>query len=116
MIDTPGINPFVAKEVAQLRTYAEAVDAEMIMTMDAGKNAWDAVETADVFAGIGAGCLLPTRMDLIHRIGGVLSIAGLVGMRLGASGVSSSIADGIGSLTASTLSQLVLNTPSLKGR
>ena len=112
----PGINPFVAKEVAQLRTYAEAVDAEMIMTMDAGKNAWDAVETADVFAGIGAGCLLPTRMDLIHRIGGVLSIAGLVGMRLGASGVSSSIADGIGSLTASTLSQLVLNTPSLKGR
>lgn len=116
LIDTPGINPFVAKEVAQLRTYAEAVDAEMIMTMDAGKNAWDAVETADVFAGIGAGCLLPTRMDLIHRIGGVLSIAGLVGMRLGASGVSSSIADGIGSLNAAALSQLVLNTPSRKGR
>lgn len=111
LIDTPGINPFIRSDVDKLRTCAEVVDAEMIMTMDAGKNACDAVEIADIFAGIGAGCLMPTRMDITRRLGGVLSVAGLTGLKLGAAGVSASIAEGIGEINAASLAGLVLNLP-----
>ena len=52
---------------------AEAVRADMILTVDAGKNTFEAVEIADIFAEIGARFLLPTRLDLTRRIDTVLS-------------------------------------------
>ena len=62
LIDTPGINPFLPEEVEKVSLLAEAVRADMILTMDAGKNTFEAVEIADIFAEIGARFLLPTRL------------------------------------------------------
>ena len=109
LIDTPGINPFVKKDIELLQTYAEVVSAQMIMTLDAGKNAADAFEIADIFANLGANCLFPTRMDLSRRMGSIFSIAGSVGFKLGAGGTGISIAEGIGKINSSTLSRLIIS-------
>lgn len=75
LVDTPGINPFVAAEVDKVAAFAEAVKADKILTMDAGRNVSEAVEVAETFKNLGAAYLLPTRLDLTRRIGTVLSVA-----------------------------------------
>ena len=80
------------------------------MTMDAGRNAADAVEISEVFKKIGAECLLPTRLDLSRRIGSIISIADVCQMKLGAAGVSASIVQGIAKIDANALCKLLLPT------
>ena len=108
LIDTPGINPFLADEVEKVSILTEAVRADMILTMDAGKNTFEAVEIADVFAEIGARFLLPTRLDLTRRIGALLSVAACCEFGFCAASVSSSIAKGLSSVDGEALAKLVL--------
>ncbi len=109
LIDTPGINPFEEKEVATIRPLVGALKADVIMTMDAGRNSYDSVEIAEIFSQLGAKYLLPTRMDLTRRIGGIISVADSTGMSLGAAGVSSSIVQGIAKIDAKSLARLLLS-------
>lgn len=111
LIDTPGINPFIKEEVERISLYTkELKTAEKIMTMDAGRNAADAVEISEVFRKIGAESLLPTRLDLSRRIGSIISIADVCQMKLGAAGVSASIVQGIAKIDANALCKLLLPT------
>lgn len=107
-IDTPGINPFLPGETAKVSRFTEAVKADMFLTMDAGKNPHDAVEIADIFASMGASCLLPTRLDLTRRIGTLLSVAECTGLSFCAAGVSAQIAQGLADIDAASLAKLVL--------
>ena len=68
LVDTPGINPFEEKEVSLISPLVRALKADVIMTMDAGRNSYDSVEIAEIFSKLGARYLLPTRMDLTRRI------------------------------------------------
>ena len=86
----------------------EAVRADMILTMDAGKNTFEAVEIADIFAGIGARFLLPTRLDLTRRIGALLSVAACCEFGFCSASVSSSIAKGLSPVDGEALAKLVL--------
>ena len=108
LVDTPGINPFEEKEVSLIRPLVRALKADVIMTMDAGRNSYDSVEIAEIFSKLGARYLLPTRMDLTRRIGGIISVAESTGMALGAAGVSSSIVQGIAKIDAKSLARLLL--------
>ena len=111
LIDTPGINPFIKEDVERISLYIkEFKTAEKIMTMDAGRNAADAVEISEVFRKIGAESLLPTRLDLSRRIGSIISIADVCQMKLGAAGVSASIVQGIAKIDANALCKLLLPT------
>ena len=108
LIDTPGINPFLPEEVAKVSLFTEAVRADMILLMDAGKNTFDAVEIADIFAEIGARFLLPTRLDLTRRIGAILSVAACCELDFCSASVSSSIAKGLSPIDGEALAKLVL--------
>ena len=108
LIDTPGINPFLPEEVEKVSLLAEAVRADMILTMDAGKNTFEAVEIADIFAEIGARFLLPTRLDLTRRIGALLSVAACCEFGFCSASVSSSIAKGLSPVDGEALAKLVL--------
>lgn len=108
LVDTPGINPFVAEEVEKLNLLTEAVKADVILTMDAGKNTGEAVEIADIFTEIGARFLLPTRLDLTRRIGALLSVASCCELGFCSASVSSSIAKGLSPINAQSLAKLVL--------
>lgn len=107
-IDTPGINPFIKREVDKVAAFADSFKGDKILTADAGRNVWEAVEVAEIFRDMGADMLLPTRLDLTRRIGSVLSIAGSLNMALCAAGVSSSIANGLAPVSADALAGLIL--------
>ena len=109
LIDTPGVNPFIQSEIDNLHNQTEAIKSDIILTVDAGKNSFEAVEIAEIFNQFGVKYLLPTRLDLTRRIGSLLSIAGCCRMGFCASSVSSSIARGMAPITAKNLSKLILS-------
>lgn len=108
LIDTPGINPFSEAQVDKVSGLSEAVRADVVLTMDAGKNTLEAVEIADIFCNIGARLLLPTRLDLTRRVGALLSVASCCEMSFCAAGVSGSIAEGLAEVDGKSLAKLVL--------
>ncbi|MBK1658858.1 flagellar biosynthesis protein FlhF [Paracraurococcus ruber] len=73
LIDTAGCNPFDARQAEALRRLAEAARAEMVVVLPAGLDPAEAADLAEAFAVIGARHLLPTRLDLARRLGGVLA-------------------------------------------
>lgn len=109
LIDTPGINPFSSKEVAKLAEISRAVNCRKILTMDAGRNAEEAAEAAEIFASLDIDCLLPTRLDLTRRLGGILSIAAGSHFKLGYASVSASIVKGLARVTNQSLAKLILD-------
>lgn len=108
LIDTPGINPFIDSEVDRVGKFSEVVKNQAILTVDTGRNTFEAVEIAEIFAKIGARCLLPTRLDLTRRIGSIMSVAACCDFSFCAASVSSSIANGLAPIDSKALAKLVL--------
>lgn len=108
LIDTPGINPFIESEVDRVGKFCEIIKNQAILTMDTGRNTFEAVEIAEIFAGIGARCLLPTRLDLTRRIGSILSVAACCDFSFCAASVSASIANGLATIDSQSLAKLIL--------
>lgn len=108
LIDTPGINPFIDKEVDRVGKLSEVVKADVILTVDAGRNTYESVEIAEIFAAVGVENILPTRLDLTRRIGSVLSVAACCNFSFCAASVSSSIANGLAGIDNKSLARLVL--------
>ncbi len=108
LIDTPGINPFIEKEVSRVAEFCDAVQGQKILTLDAGRNTMEAVEIGEIFMDMGAQYLLPTRLDLTRRIGMVLSVAACCDLGYYAASVSSSIANGLAEINNKSLAKLIL--------
>ncbi len=108
LIDTPGINPFISKEAEKVAPFADCAKCAKILTLDAGRNVYEAVEGAEVFADFGVRYLLPTRLDLTRRIGSILSVIDCCGFSLCAASVSSSIASGVVGVDSTSLAKLIL--------
>lgn len=108
LIDTPGINPFIEKEVDRVGKLSEVVKADVILTVDAGRNTYESVEIAEIFAAVGVENILPTRLDLTRRIGSVLSVAACCNLSFCAASVSSSIANGLADIDNKSLARLIL--------
>lgn len=108
LIDTPGINPFVPAEVDKVAAISEVAKGEKILTLDAGRLVEEAVESAEIFSRLGARVLLPTRLDLTRRIGGVLTVAACCDYAFSTASVNASIANGLAPVTAQSLARLIL--------
>ena len=73
LIDSPGVNPFELDDLEDLADLAEASDAEIIAVMEAGLVPGDAEDAASLFASIGAGRIIATKIDAARRLGALLS-------------------------------------------
>jgi flagellar biosynthesis protein FlhF len=111
LIDTAGTNPYLDAERDELAALIEAAAAEPILVLPAGGDVYDTVEMAREFARIGCRRLLPTRVDMAHRLGALLSAADAVQLAFAELGLSASIADGLKPLTPVTLARLLLPDP-----
>ena len=109
LIDTPGVNPFISEELERLKSLAKAVPSDIIMTIDAGKNTYEAVEIAENFSEIGVKYIMPTRLDLTRRIGSLISVASCCKLNFCSASVSSSIAKGLSDINAKSLTKLILS-------
>jgi flagellar biosynthesis protein FlhF len=111
LIDTAGINPFAAAELAELKTLVEAASANAVLVMPAGQDAAEATEQAQAFAPIGARHLLPTRLDLSRRIGSILAASTGADLILTEAGTGAGASDGLTPLTPEFLAARLGHSP-----
>lgn len=75
IIDTTGYNPFNPAEMKDLAKLIVAGDIEPVLVLPAGMDASESGEMARVFSALGVHRLLPTRVDIARRLGGLLAAA-----------------------------------------
>lgn len=107
LIDSPGVNPFELDDLEDLADLAEASDAEIIAVMEAGLVPGDAEEAASLFASIGAGRIIATKIDAARRIGALLSF-GEAGLAYAHISASPYIGAGLAPATALRLARALL--------
>jgi flagellar biosynthesis protein FlhF len=111
LIDTSGINPFNAEELARVKALAGTAGAVPVLVMQAGQDPLEAAEQAVAFATVGAGHILPTRLDVARRLGSVLAAAAAADLVLTEAGIGSGAIDGLTPLTAEFLADRLARFP-----
>lgn len=109
LIDTGGCNPF---DVDDMRALANLMDTgtaiEPVLVMAAGGDAEECGEIARCFGVLGVQRLLPTRLDVARRLGGLLSAAGRANISFSDASNTPMVANGIVSLSAQSLTTLLM--------
>ncbi|MCL2469007.1 MAG: GTPase [Alphaproteobacteria bacterium] len=75
IVDTAGCNPLDEKEASELKAIIKASKSLAVLVLPANLESSEAVDTARAFVALGASCLLPTRLDITQRLGGLLRVA-----------------------------------------
>lgn len=107
-IDTPGLNPFSPEDMRLLARYAAAGDIEPVLVMPAGLDPDESGEIARIYAAVGARCMMPVRLDLARRLGGILAAAHHGGLIFAESSATPKIADGLEPLTPRRLARILM--------
>lgn len=75
VFDTPGVSPFDSGDIAALRSYREAADAEPVLVLQASGDADEYVDWALAFKEIGVKRCILTKFDATKRVGAGLRAA-----------------------------------------
>jgi flagellar biosynthesis protein FlhF len=105
LIDTPGANPFDPVQRDEMAALAATAGAIVALVLPGGLDSAEAADLAVAFADIGASLLLPTRFDIVRRLGGVLAAAHAGSLALVEAGVGPGAADGLAPLTPAFLAE-----------
>lgn len=108
LIDTGGINPFAVEEVRDLARLVASSGAETLLAMPAGGDAEESGEIARVFSAIGVRWLMPTRLDIARRLGGLLEAAHQGAMSFSEASDTPQVADGLRALSPASLCTLLM--------
>lgn len=108
LIDSPGLNAFNPDDMKELYAYSKAGPIELIVTMPGGLDADEAGDIARAFHVIGAKWILPTRLDMARRLGGVLAAADQAGLSFVGAGNNANVADGLTMLDANHLARILV--------
>ncbi len=107
-VDTTGINPFDPDDMKLTAKMLGAGNIEPILVLPAGGDAAESGEIARVFATLGARWMLPSRLDIARRLGGILEAAHQGGMSFADASHSAQVADGLMPLTPERLANLLM--------
>ena len=113
LIDTAGCDPLDPAQAAILAGLAQAANAQIIAVIPAGMDPGEAADMAQGFAALGARHMIPTRLDIARRLGGVLAAAAAGKFALGEAGNGPDVAGGLMPLDAGTLAALLGVAPRL---
>ncbi len=108
LIDTGGCNPFDVDDMRGLAGLMDSGTIEPVLVMAAGGDAEESAEMARCFAVLGVQRLIPTRLDIARRMGGLFAAAGRSGIAFSEASNTPMVADGIVTLSAQSLSNLLL--------
>lgn len=110
LIDSAGCDPLAPDQADLLRGLAAAAQAELLVVLPAGLDPAEAADAAQGFAALGARHMLPTRLDIARRLGGVLAGAEAGRLALTEAGIGPDVAGGLARLTPAFLAAR-LSTP-----
>lgn len=108
IIDTAGMNPFNTEDVKKLARLIGAGMIEPYLVLPGGMDAEESGEMGRIFATIGAHTLVPSRIDMARRLGGLLSAAHHGGLSFADASNTPKVADGLLSLNPKTLAKLLM--------
>lgn len=108
LIDCPGLNAFDAAAMKELHGYIRVTPMDLIVTIPGGMDMEECTEIARAFAVLGAKWILPTRVDMTRRMGGILAAADAANLAFAGMGNKPDIADGFAPLDAMTLAELLM--------
>ncbi|MEZ5919475.1 MAG: GTPase [Alphaproteobacteria bacterium] len=108
LIDTAGTNPFSQNDIKDLARLAGCADMQPYLVMPAGGDADECGEVARIFAAIGAHSLIPTRMDITRRFGGILAAVQAGGLSFADASNTPKVADGLVTLDPQSLTKLLM--------
>lgn len=107
-IDTAGYNPFAPDEMRDLARLITAGDIEPVMVLPAGADADECGEMSRVYATLGVHSVLPTRLDIARRLGGLLGAAHHGGLIFADASNTPKVAEGLINLTPRRLAHLLM--------
>jgi len=110
LIDSAGLDPFDPHEREELAGLAGAAGATLVLVLPAGLDPAESADLASAFAEAGTTLLVPTRLDLARRLGGILAAAA-AGHMLTEAGVGPGAADGLRPLTPAVLAERLMAAP-----
>lgn len=105
LVDLPGINPFAKADIKSVRTMIDTAEGNAALVLQAGLDPAESAELAAKFAELGAASMIPTRLDVARRLGGVLAAAAAAPFTLTNAGIGPGAADGMAPLTPELLAQ-----------
>jgi flagellar biosynthesis protein FlhF len=100
LIDGPGTG---AVNLGELAALAGAGGARMALVLPAGLDVNEAADIARAYAGIGVDLLVPTRLDLTRRLGGIVAAAQAGAMALTEASIGPAAAQDLLALTPNTI-------------
>ncbi len=107
-IDTAGYNPFAPDEMRDLARLTTAGDIEPVMVLPAGVDADESGEMGRVYATLGVRSMLPTRLDIARRLGGLLGAAHHGGLIFSDASNTPKVAEGLIGLSPRRLAHLLM--------
>jgi|MDSW01.1.fsa_nt_gb flagellar biosynthesis protein FlhF len=108
LIDTPGINPFDQEDIKLIARMITAGAIDPILVLPAGADAIESGEVGRIFATLGIRWVLPTRLDIARRFGGLLEAAHQGGFSFADASDTSKVADGLVPLTPERITELLM--------
>lgn len=108
LIDSPGVNPYSAGDRRELASLIASSKAEPVLVIPAGGDMVDTVDMAHMFRDLGCSRLIVTRLDMVRRLGSVLTAADELQFGFAEAGIAPAIAKGITPFTPVMLARLLL--------
>lgn len=108
IIDTAATNPFDTDQMRSLAKLLAAGPIEPILVLPAGTDPAESSEMARVYSALGVKSLLPTRLDVARRIGGLLSAAHSGSLYFADASKTHKVADGLFPLSPQLLAQQLM--------
>ena len=108
LIDLPGMDAFSDDDMALLHDMIDAVSGTAVLVMPAGLDPAESAEIAERFHDAGATALIPSRLDLSRRLGGMVAAADAAPFILVEAGISGRIVNGLEPLTPGFLAGRLL--------
>jgi flagellar biosynthesis protein FlhF len=116
IVDTSGINPFDADEMARLASLVATARAEPILVLPANIEPAEAEAVVAAFRPLPIRRLLVTRLDMVRRLGGLLAAASAGGYDLLGASVTAHLSYGLCPLTPAVLARRLVSAALLDER
>ena len=108
LVDTPGVNPYSPRDMAEVAALAKAITAEPVLVMAAGGDVVDSMEQAQEFAKLGITRMLVTRLDMVRRLGSMLAAADAASLAFCDCSMTPAVADGLNPIDPMGLAKMLM--------
>ncbi|MEX2617800.1 MAG: hypothetical protein WD767_17050 [Alphaproteobacteria bacterium] len=108
LVDTMGVNPHNAEDIDRLAGFRDVAPLEAVLVLTAGRDALEAAELSVSFHPAAPSRLVVTGLDMVRRLGSMLSAAEASSIPFSDVSIAPDIASSLCSLNPVSLSRLLL--------